>query len=159
MAPKWAIADRRLISDQDDQVTFWARTKDKANKPKPFTLRGDKFVRRWSMHILPKGYTRSRSYGGYHGTKLQKYLTGCRELIGVAPIQSDLNTSPPDELPESTLPKCDRCKLPMTRIASADRPSWREIFEVAIYREPIYSPVCHLVLGKRPPVHPIEGYG
>ncbi len=55
-------ADRRLISNRDDQVTFWARAKDKANKPKPFTLRGHEFVRRWSMHILPKGFTRSRSF-------------------------------------------------------------------------------------------------
>ncbi len=54
---------------------------------------------------------------------------------------------------------CERCKLPMTRIASGDRPSWREIFEVAIYREPIYSPVCHLLFGERPAAHPIEGYG
>ena len=55
------IADRRLISYRNGQVTFWARTKDKANKSEPFSLRGEEFVRRWSMHILPKGYTRSRS--------------------------------------------------------------------------------------------------
>jgi hypothetical protein len=55
---------------------FWARGKNKANgnRREPFRLRGPEFVRRWAMHILPKGYTRSRSYGGYHGAKRGDYL-------------------------------------------------------------------------------------
>ncbi len=153
------IADRRLISDQDDQVTFWARTKDKANKSKPFTLRGHEFVRRWSMHILPKGFTRSRSYGGYHGTKLQKYLTGCRELLGAAQAPADSDMSSSSEIPESTLPKCERCKLLMTCTSGANRPSWRKIFGVSGHDEPIDSALWHLAIGKRPSAHSIEGYG
>jgi len=70
------ISDGRIIRDEDDRVTFWARSKDKSqgNRVRPFTLRGREFVRRWSMHILPKGYTRSRSYGGYHSQKRKEYL-------------------------------------------------------------------------------------
>jgi hypothetical protein len=61
------ISDRRIISDAASKVTFWARSKEKAtgNQSQPFSLQGREFVRRWAMHILPKGYTRSRSYGGY----------------------------------------------------------------------------------------------
>ncbi len=50
------------LSTPRPPFVLWARTKDKANKSEPFTLRGDEFVRRWSMHILPKGFTRSRSF-------------------------------------------------------------------------------------------------
>lgn len=154
------IADRRLISDEDDdKVTFWARTKDKANKSEPFTLRGHEFVRRWSMHILPKGYTRSRSYGGYHGSKRKGYLAKCQQLLGNSQDPPDTTVSHLNEEPETRLPKCRSCEIPMTCIASSDRPSWREIFEVAIYRESIYSPLCHLSLGKIPAAHSIEGYG
>ena len=70
------ISDRRLISDEDGVVTFWARSKDKGKdkRSEQFPLKGTEFVRRWTMHILPKGYTRSRAYGGYHGTKRAAYL-------------------------------------------------------------------------------------
>ena len=89
------IADKRLISDdgseRDGRVTFWARGKQKStrqrhkNRSEPYELSGQEFVRRWSMHILPKGYTRSRSYGGYHASKREAYLDRCRTLLGYAP--------------------------------------------------------------------------
>jgi hypothetical protein len=65
------ISDGRIIGDQEGRVTFWARSRDKTkrNRSRPFSLRGTEFVRRWAMHILPKGYTRSRQFGGYHGRK------------------------------------------------------------------------------------------
>ena len=51
------ISDRRIIRDENDRVTFWARSKDKAagNPSRPFPLPGKEFVRRWSMHILAQG--------------------------------------------------------------------------------------------------------
>ena len=91
------ISDRRIIADEQDHVTFWARSKDKAagNPSRPFPLSGKEFVRRWSMHILPKGYTRSRRFGGYHGSKHQAYHSLCRKLL----VTSD---SPPAPSAEQT---------------------------------------------------------
>ena len=42
------ISDRRMIRDENDRVTFWARSKNKAegNRRRPFTIRGKEFVRR-----------------------------------------------------------------------------------------------------------------
>lgn len=79
------ISDRRLISDEDGVIQFWARSKDKASgrKSEPYALPGAEFVRRWTMHIVPKGFTVSRSYGGYHNTKRAAYLEGCRQLLGI----------------------------------------------------------------------------
>ena len=111
------ISDRRIISDENDHVTFWARSKDKAagNPSRPFELPGKEFVRRWSMHILPKGYTRSRQFGGYHGSKRKDYLPRCRELLTIAsppPI-------PPPERIEPSPPECPRCKIVMRCILTA----------------------------------------
>ena len=77
------IADSRLIDHKDGKVTFRARSKDKRNKSEPFTLRGTEFVRRWSMHVLPRGYTRSRSYGAFPGTKRAIYQQACRKLLKI----------------------------------------------------------------------------
>ena len=116
------IADRRLISPEDGKVTFWARTRDKANESEPFTLRGEAFVRRWSFHILPVGYTRSRSYGGFHCRKRADYLQLCRKLLAVTKEET-LEKTDQSENPPPELPKCDRCKETMCCVASVRRPS------------------------------------
>ena len=61
------ISDRRLILHKNGQVTFGART---GNTPgggraetQAYTLSGREFVRRWSLHILPKGYVKTRRFG------------------------------------------------------------------------------------------------
>ena len=62
------ISDRRLVSDEDGFVTFQARVGDKTGGSKETNFRsppGAEFVRRWCLHILPKGYTKTRRFGGY----------------------------------------------------------------------------------------------
>ena len=154
------ISDRRLISDEDGVVTFWARSKDKGkgNRSEQFPLKGTEFVRRWAMHILPKGYTRSRSYGGYHGTKRAVYLDRCRELLGIA-IDDSARTDDHLDDREASGPTCPHCEIAMLCIDQQSRPSWRKIFERAIYADPaIYSPMHH-IQSRTPNAHPIDEYG
>lgn len=159
------IADRRLIKHEQGQVTFWARNgdrnknvaKSKQNKSEPFTLEGEEFVRRWSMHILPKGYTRSRSYGGFHSTKRKAYLARCRKIL--QPSDQEATPPKPPERPEPILPTCEQCKAEMQLIDFAPRPSWRVVFEVIVYQGPVYAPTLHIDAVGLPEAHPIEGYG
>ena len=151
------IADRRLISHEDDKITFWARARNKANKSEPFTLRGDEFVRRWSLHILPKGYTRSRSYGGYHCGKRAEYLECCRQILDTTRDEASPQTEFV-ERPSPTLPKCESCRVEMCCVASSRRPSWREVFTAGVYREPVYSPTLHIHFGNAQ-AQSIGGYG
>ena len=151
------IADRRLISNEDCKVTFWARANDERNRREPFRLKGTEFVRRWSIHILPKGYTRSRSYGGYHNGKRKAYLDLCRDLLNVG-SEAASPTGAIDELREQTLPKCKRCKVEMACVAFSPRPSWGEIFTQTVYREQVYCPLLHIAFGV-PEAHAIGGYG
>jgi hypothetical protein len=154
------ISNRRLISDEDGVVTFWARSKDKRkdNRSEPFSLRGTEFARRWTMHILPKGYTRSRSYGGYHGAKRAAYLGCCRELLEITDDDSakagdDVECGEPPE------PACPNCETPMVCIFRQARPSWKKIFERDIYADPgIYSPMHHLET-RTPHANRIDDYG
>jgi len=153
------ISDRRMISDDDGVVRFWARRKNKAggNRSEPFPLKGIEFVRRWTMHILPKGYTRSRSYGGYHGTKRAAYLASCRQLLGIA---TAVAASTDDDLDDSeaSSPICPRCEIAMQCILRQSRPSWKRIFERDIYADPaIYSPMHH-IWQRTPNAYPIDEY-
>ena len=151
------ISDRRIIRDEHDRVSFWARSKNKAagNPSRPFELSGKEFVRRWSMHILPKGYTRTRCYGGYHGTKRQPYGNHCRELLA----SPSSPPAPSPERSERTPPTCPRCMIPMSCVEEHRRPSWKEVFDRRIYQEPaIYSPMLHS-LGNGPAAIPYEPDG
>jgi hypothetical protein len=125
------ISDGRLISHEQGEVTFWARSKNKqtGNQPRPFTLPGVEFVRRWSMHILPKGFTKTRAYGGFSCRHRQDYLRRCRELLRIDEAEDQPDASPPleDESPETTR-TCPRCAGQMVCVSSTPRPSWRDLF-------------------------------
>lgn len=154
------ISDQRLISDEDGVVTFWARSKDKGkgNRSEQFPLKGTEFVRRWTMHILPKGYTRSRAYGGYHGTKRAAYLDRCRQLLGIA-VDVPVSTDDRPEDAEASGPTCPHCEIAMLCIGRQSRPSWKKIFERGIYADPaIYSPMHH-IWQRTPHAYPNDEYG
>lgn len=137
------ISDGRLISHEQGEVTFWARSKNKqtGNRPRPFSLPGVEFVRRWSMHILPKGFTKTRNYGGFSCRHRQDYLRRCRELLQIAVPEDEPQTSPPleDESPEATV-TCPQCEGPMTCVESTSRPSWRDLFREQATCPPWYQP-------------------
>ena len=69
-----------------------ARTRAKRNRSRPFPLPGKEFVRRWALHILPKGYTRSRQFGGYHGGKRTTYLTLLPSATGEVAASGAVNS-------------------------------------------------------------------
>ena len=155
------IADRRLISVDKDEVHFWARPKKSAhkhkgmNRPERFRLSARQFMQRWSMHILPKGFTRSRCYGGYHGSKREQYLQLSRQLLAAAgqtiPEPAPEPVEEADVDVSATQPKCRRCDCEMTLVHSQRKPSWRTIFERDIFRSNDYSPQFHRGGGRSPP--------
>jgi len=152
------ISDRRIIRAEDGRVTFWARSKDKAkgNPSRPFPLPGKEFVRRWAMHILPKGYTRSRQFGGYHGSKRAEYLNCCRELLAksLPAVANALTERPVSPSTEPAPPHCPRCDLPMHCLNQQRRPSWKFIFDRSIYDNATrYSPMYH-IYSRAPPAFP-----
>ncbi|MEM7478756.1 MAG: transposase [Planctomycetota bacterium] len=125
------ISDRRLIKVTKRDVTFWARPKrsqsQKRNgmhRSEPFTLSGRQFVHRWSLHILPKNFVRSRSYGGYHHLHRAGYLEKCRKLLGIA-LDAPTDPSAYHDLKseQDQTPKCPRCQSAMRLLHSAPRPS------------------------------------
>ncbi len=58
-----AITNHRLLAFEHDQVTF--RWKDYAhgNKKRIMTLSSQEFLRRFLLHVLPRGFVRIRSFG------------------------------------------------------------------------------------------------
>jgi hypothetical protein len=147
------ISDRRLIAHQDDKVTFWARSGDKGggNPSEPYTLPGVEFTRRWALHILPKGFVKSRCFGGFSCRRRAAYLALCRTLLGGD--CSPPNTDNAAEEDEPRLRLCPRCQAPMQCISQDERVSWRSVFNGP--RGPAwYRPVDRAIIGTGRPWYP-----
>jgi len=74
---KIAISNSRIIAVTNGQVTF--RAKDYRHKGKRVILKlsEKEFIRRYSLHVLPKGFTRIRHYGILSSTSKKC----CKQII------------------------------------------------------------------------------
>ena len=76
-----AISNRRLVSVNDQTVTF--RWKDYAHhdKPRLMTLDGAEFLRRFLLHAVPRGFMRIRHFGLLANRVRAQNLMLCRSLL------------------------------------------------------------------------------
>jgi len=58
-----AISNQRILNIDNDSVRFVYKDSRDHRKEKPITLTGVEFLRRFCMHILPKGFVKIRYYG------------------------------------------------------------------------------------------------
>jgi hypothetical protein len=125
------ISNARVVGQSQEQVTFLARSKDKSqgNPQVEHTILGVEFLRRWSLHILPKGFTRCRRYGGYHGSRCASFLETCRELLGVKAADQEPEERSEEVSGAENRPPCPRCQNPMRLLDCIPRPSWRDVFQ------------------------------
>jgi hypothetical protein len=86
------LANSRLIACRQDGVTF--RNKDyRADgraRYKQMTLATDEFIRRFLIHVLPKGFHRIRHYGLFATPSCTDNIARARELLAV-PMPQDHN--------------------------------------------------------------------
>jgi len=118
-----AISNRRLIAHDSRGVTF--RYKDyRANglaRYKVMTLKTEEFIRRFMLHILPKGFHRIRHYGLFASTSRAANIARLRELLGEIPPDGANASSGPDEPAETALPPCPCCGGRMSVIEFFER--------------------------------------
>jgi len=75
-----AISNQRLLSMDEQQVVFgWHDYRD--GKHKSMALAGEEFVRRFLMHVLPKGLMRIRHYGFLANRCRQQKLDRIRHCL------------------------------------------------------------------------------
>jgi hypothetical protein len=81
-----AISNHRLVSFDGERVTF--RWKDYAHgsQQKMMTLTATEFLRRFFLHVLPKGFVRIRYFGFLANRWRTEMLALARQLLGAAPV-------------------------------------------------------------------------
>jgi hypothetical protein len=80
-----AISSGRLIGFNDDGVTFRYRDyrRGGAERQQVMTLTADEFIRRFLLHVLPKGFHRIRHYGLLASGTRKAHLEQARALLAV----------------------------------------------------------------------------
>jgi len=117
-----AISNSRLISFDQSGVTFRYKDyrRDGADRQQIMTLTTDEFIRRFLLHVLPRGFHRIRHYGLLAGGSRTSSIARARELLNVA--------APPchDAADEQTdfRPSCPCCGGRMIIIEVFER--WRQ---------------------------------
>jgi hypothetical protein len=109
-----AISNQRLLESQPNQVSFRWKDYRHQHRQRIMTLETTEFIRRFLLHVLPKGFMRIRHYGFLANRCRQQKLACCHQLLGQA-------TSPESSLgqlevvatedPGALCPVCHRGQL------------------------------------------------
>jgi hypothetical protein len=109
-----AISNRRIVSVTDTHVSFRYRDR-KREATRTMVLTGTEFLRRFLLHVLPKGFVRIRHFGLMANRIRNARLAQCRALLGVhapatppTPIPTDDDSLDPAE---PNLRRCPCCRV------------------------------------------------
>ena len=86
-----AISNERLVSLENEQVTFTYRDRQDHNKRKTMPLSVEEFIRRFLLHILPPGFVKIRHYGLLSTRHRSRKLRRSQQLLG-RPIKTETAT-------------------------------------------------------------------
>ena len=115
-----AMSNHRLVNIEDGKVTFTWRDYKNEGLLKEITLRAQEFIRRFLLHIFPRGFTHIRYYGLFANPQRTKNIRRCRvALNAIEPISNtDLNKNHWSDLilaltgkDPLECPKCHRGRL------------------------------------------------
>ena len=100
---KIAISNHRIRNIDAENVTFDYKDYRQKGLRKQMTLSHEEFIRRFTLHILPKRLVKIRHYGFLSSTWKRKKLKTLQQNLGVIPREK------PIKKPFS--PKCSCCKV------------------------------------------------
>ena len=117
-----AISNRRLIVFDDRGVTlrFKDYRRDGPDRQQVMTLATDEFIRRFLLHVLPKGFHRIRHYGLLAASSRKTSIARARQLLDVAPPPDDADPVEPVDV----RPPCPCCGGHMIIIEAFER--WQQ---------------------------------
>jgi hypothetical protein len=122
-----AIANSRLLRLDESGVTFRYKDyrRDERARYRTMTLAPGEFIRRFLLHVLPKGFHRIRHYGLLASAGCKVNIARARELIAVPvppdPPAEDDNTDQTADAAANYRPPCPCCGGRMVIVESFER--------------------------------------
>jgi hypothetical protein len=76
-----ALSESRLVRLENGLVTFTIKDYANGGAQRELTLSVDEFLRRWTQHVLPRGFVAARHYGLLANRAREEKLALCRRLL------------------------------------------------------------------------------
>ena len=111
-----AISNRRLVALQNGLVTFRWKDYAKQNQPATMTLHATEFIRRFLLHVLPKGLVRIRHFGFLANRCRRQKITLCRRLLDVVPPFNIHNPNSGGDLPAAEQEATPNVRCPVCKV-------------------------------------------
>jgi hypothetical protein len=123
-----ALSNDRLVDLRDGRVQF--RWKDYADhdRAKVMTLEAAEFLRRFLLHVVPRGFMRIRHFGLLANRTRRDTLTRCRALLDQPPTENAPSESAVELLQRLTgidlsrCPVCGEGRMHITVIVGSEAP-------------------------------------
>jgi hypothetical protein len=130
-----AISNHRLVAVSDDTVSFRWKDYRHGSQIRTLTLAADEFLRRFLLHVLPKGFVRIRYFGFLAPRCRTRQLAQCRRTLTLHPTPPLSEEAPVASMPRRTWP-CPRCGAPMRVV---ERLTAHQLFLEAVIEGLVYD--------------------
>jgi hypothetical protein len=123
-----AISNNRLLDINEGKVRFRWRDYRNGNRRKTM-LAADEFIRRFLLHVLPKGFQRIRYYGFLANRYREQKLARCCQLLAMPKPEPPADHAAGDhrnqyqELTSASLTECPACQRGRMVIIEALKPT------------------------------------
>jgi hypothetical protein len=111
-----AISNGRLRSLHNGRLRFRFRNSNNHNRIETMTLDAVEFLRRFLLHVLPRGFIKIRYYGFLAHPKRAAGLARCRELLPVSPTAEASPAVLSNRQQRAVERRCPRCREGRLRI-------------------------------------------
>jgi hypothetical protein len=92
-----AISNQRLLSLDGGRVTFRWKDYARGDRQQTLSLDATEFIRRFLLHVLPKGFVHIRYYGFLAHAQRKQRLALIRQLLGTRPGSPSASPETPSE--------------------------------------------------------------
>jgi hypothetical protein len=125
-----AISNHRLVNVADDQVTF--RWKDYAHESasRLMTVSATEFLRRFCLHVLPKGFVRIRFFGFLAHRRRARDLPVCRRALESRQAHATPTTKTPARSIGWPCPRCGETMIVIERLTASQIPAYAAVVGV-----------------------------
>jgi hypothetical protein len=120
-----AISNHRLVKIEEDRVHFKYRDSQNENKSKVMSLEAKEFMRRFLLHVLPKGFVRIRHFGILASRLKKQTIELMRNLMKASPPVVRAITEVLREIVGAAWAQCPQCKAGVMAMQTSS-PLWKK---------------------------------